>query len=168
MVLETRHVPDNGLSDNVHGLSEEELAKRQVIVIDVAKDKIHNPVHDPTQFRSEKTARGPLDPDTWTVTADPVMCCYKLVTIRFQVFGLQSKVEDMIQRNQFDLMSKFHQSIFCLLDEWHGLGMAEVRVLEDEVRDELEERIKGMNLPTRNPVQLEADMAPKSIKSTPF
>ena len=132
----------------------------------MAKDKIHDPSRDPTTFKSTKTARGPLDPATWTNTTDPIMCCYKLVTIKFQVFGLQGKVEEMIQRNQCDLMSKFHQAIFCLLDEWHGLDIADVRVLEDEVRAELEERIKRMNLPSKQILQIDA--SPSSIKSNPF
>lgn len=52
---------------------------------------------DPSKFKSEKTGRGPLV-GKWQQTSNPVMTCYKLVTVEFKWFGLQTKVESMIQK----------------------------------------------------------------------
>lgn len=52
---------------------------------------------DPAKFKSEKTGRGPLV-GKWQQSCNPVMTCYKLVTVEFKWFGLQTKVESMIQK----------------------------------------------------------------------
>lgn len=56
----------------MHGLSEENLAKRKVVYIDIANDAIassdYHPDRDPKTFVSAKTGRGPLDgPEWWKV-----------------------------------------------------------------------------------------------------
>ena len=80
----------------------EELAKREVINVDISTRRANDvkPKYDPSEFLSESTGRGPIKPG-WDKTTDPVMCCYKLVTLKFQVFGLQTKVEDLILKVDF-------------------------------------------------------------------
>ncbi|ELW66499.1 Phosphatidylinositol transfer protein beta isoform [Tupaia chinensis] len=57
---------------------------------------------DPALFQSVKTKRGPLGPNWKKELANnpdcPQMCAYKLVTIKFKWWGLQSKVENFIQK----------------------------------------------------------------------
>ena len=53
---------------------------------------------DPTQFKSSKTDRGPLVGPDWDRSVSPVMCCYKLVTVEFKWWGLQTRVEKFIHR----------------------------------------------------------------------
>jgi hypothetical protein len=36
------------------------------------------------------------------------------------------------------LFTNFHRQLFCWIDEWYGLTMADIRKLEDEVKAELE------------------------------
>ena len=76
-----------------------QLMQRKVIWIDIAGDKVNDnkPGREPATFLSGKTGRGNLKGEWWE-GHEPVMCCYKLVTIKFQVFGLQTRVEDIIQR----------------------------------------------------------------------
>lgn len=99
IVIESRHGDDAGNSENIFGLSEDELAQRKVIWIDIAGDKISEsrPEREPSTFLSAKTGRGNLKGEWWK-NHEPIMCCYKLVTIKFQVFGLQTRVEDIIMR----------------------------------------------------------------------
>jgi len=80
-------------------LRPDELQSRRVVWIDIADDKIPDnpPTREPSTFVSEKTGRGKLEAEFWKQAA-PVMCCYKLVTIKFQVFGFQTRVEDTIQK----------------------------------------------------------------------
>lgn len=107
--------------------------------MDIGKDPVNaimKPNTDPLVFKSEKTGRGPLT-EGWKNHEKPMMCCYKLITIKFQVFGFQTKIESLIQTNQVDLLTKFHKEIFCAIDRWYGLDMSDIRRLEDEVKDEL-------------------------------
>lgn len=83
------------------GLSPDELETRIVDCVDIAYDEV-TPKHykeneDPKFFKSIKTNRGPLM-DGWRETHDPIMCSYKLVKVSFEVWGLQTKVEDLAQR----------------------------------------------------------------------
>lgn len=60
---------------------------------------------DPTRFKSSKTGRGPLS-SGWEKSVSPVMCIYKLITVEFKWWGIQSRVEEYIQ--------KVSQSLFYL------------------------------------------------------
>lgn len=61
--------------------------------IDIANDTVaagdYKPDEDPSKFKSTKTGRGPLIGPDWTKAVEPVMTCYKLVTVEFKWFGLQ-------------------------------------------------------------------------------
>lgn len=103
---------------------------------------------DPKKFKSEKTSRGPLL-DGWKDTCDPVMCCYKLVTIKFKVFGFETRTESMIAKEQFKLFLKFHQLLFCLIDKWTGLTMEDIRALEQKAKEDLDKQLDDMNMETR-------------------
>lgn len=105
-------------------LTEEQLKNRIVDFIDIAYDEV-NPKHykeeevvkrkssffgyifhlllfllffqDLRFFKSKKTDRGPL-PEDWQKNVNPIMCSYKVVEASFEVWGMQSKCEDLIQR----------------------------------------------------------------------
>lgn len=55
------------------------------------------PLQDPRHFKSAKTARGLLQ-EGWRDTQDPIMCSYKLVTVKFEVWGLQTRVEQFVHK----------------------------------------------------------------------
>lgn len=82
------------------GLSPEELEQREVDFLDIAYDEIkphhYKEAEDPKYFKSEKTGRGPLV-EGWRDTQKPIMCCYKLVNVKFEVWGLQTRVEEYVQ-----------------------------------------------------------------------
>jgi hypothetical protein len=138
------HKGDNGTTENVFELSKEQLAKREVVRIDIANDSIaandYTVEEDPAKFLSEKTGRGKLGKD-WINSAQPVMTCYKLVTVEFKWFGLQNRVEKFIQSSEKRLFTKFHRQIFCWIDQWYGLTMADIRKIEDDVQKELQQEI---------------------------
>ena len=58
------------VTPQAHRLTPEELAKREVIYIDIANDQVksgdYKVEEDPAKFKSEKTGRGPLAKD-WKV-----------------------------------------------------------------------------------------------------
>lgn len=77
----------------VHELSADKLKLREIVNIDIANDPVtsadYKEDEDPTKFQSQKTGRGPLIGPDWKSKIDPVMTCYKLVTVEFKWFGLQ-------------------------------------------------------------------------------
>lgn len=97
----------------VHELPPEKLKIRDVVHIDIANDPVssadYKPSEDPTKFKSEKTGRGPLVGPDWMKKVDPVMTCYKLVTCEFKWFGLQSRIENFIQKSERRLFTTFHR-----------------------------------------------------------
>ncbi|KAI6182769.1 Phosphatidylinositol transfer protein domain containing protein [Aphelenchoides bicaudatus] len=148
--IETMHVNDRGTSENVHNLPPDLLAKRSVVNINIANDKefLHHSdlksETSPQLFYSRKTRRGRLDPNTWRQNCEPVMCAYKLVTVYFKWFGLQSMVENHAHKQYPRLFSKFHREVFCWIDNWWGLTISDIRELERVAQLELNEaRTKG-------------------------
>ncbi|ELU07067.1 hypothetical protein CAPTEDRAFT_164238 [Capitella teleta] len=144
--IETMHVQDDGTSHNVHCLDEETLKKREVITIDIANDPVsrqdYKPDEDPSKYKSEKTGRGPLVGANWPKQTQPMMCAYKLVTVEFKWWGLQTKVEKYIQKAERRIFTNFHRQVFCWTDLWYGLTMQDIRELEDKTKRELDEQIK--------------------------
>ncbi|XP_022241918.1 phosphatidylinositol transfer protein alpha isoform-like [Limulus polyphemus] len=144
LCIETMHAPDCGEQENVHNLPPEKLKQRDVVFIDIANDHVeskdYKELEDPRKFKSKKTGRGPLV-GNWQKTSNPVMCAYKLVTIEFKWFGLQNRVESLIQKTERRIFLNFHRQVFCWIDSWYGLTMEDIRTLEDKTKKELEEQI---------------------------
>ena len=117
ITLETMHLPDAGATENALNLTKEQLAKREVSVVDIAIEPVHQKDYkedeDPTLFKSEKTGRGPLKAG-WISTAEPVMTAYKVVSAEFKWFGLQQRVESFIHKTNQYLLNRFHRQV-CLL-----------------------------------------------------
>lgn len=54
-------------------------------------------LQDLRYFKSKKTNRGLLQ-EGWINSQDPIMCSYKLVSVKFEVWGLQSRVEQFVHK----------------------------------------------------------------------
>jgi hypothetical protein len=151
VTLVSRHVEnDNGSLDNVFNLSDQQLRERTVVFVDIggdiiAKNEMVANRHDPSRHVSNKTGRGPLvgqwhaDP-----SSRPMMCAYKLADLRFHIFGLQTKAERALADYQRTLLLYFHKHLFCLLDEWHGMTLEEVRDFERQVKAQLLEKKRAL------------------------
>ncbi|KAF0358889.1 phosphatidylinositol transfer protein [Gigaspora margarita] len=145
LITESMHIDESrGEVENALNLSKDLIEKRQVVIIDVAKDPIeakdYRKDEDPTLVHSEKTGRGPLKGD-WIKTVTPVMTCYKLVTVEFKWFGLQTKIEAFIHDTMRSLFTKFHRQVFCWTDKWFGMTMDDIRALEDKTKLDLDESL---------------------------
>lgn len=75
------------------------------------------------------------------------MCAYKLVTIKFKWWGLQSKVENFIQKQGKRIFINLHRQLFCWIDKWIGLIMEDIRRMEKDSQKELETRSKKGSMP---------------------
>ncbi|XP_070143124.1 phosphatidylinositol transfer protein alpha isoform isoform X3 [Drosophila kikkawai] len=137
----------------VHELTPDKLKIREVVYIDIANDPVlpadYKPDEDPTTYQSKKTGRGPLVGADWKKHVKPVMTCYKLVTCEFKWFGLQTRVENFIQKSERRLFTNFHRQVFCSTDRWYGLTMDDIRAIEEQTKEDLDKarqvgEVRGM------------------------
>uniref|UniRef100_A0A8C6PPV1 Phosphatidylinositol transfer protein beta isoform n=1 Tax=Nothobranchius furzeri TaxID=105023 RepID=A0A8C6PPV1_NOTFU len=146
--IETWHKPDLGTQENVHKLDSSTWQNVAVVPIDIAdRSQVsaadYKPDEDPAIFKSVKTGRGPLGPN-WkkelvNKTECPRMCAYKLVTVKFKWWGLQTKVENFIHEQEKRIFNNFHRQLFCWIDRWVELNMDDIRRMEAETQRELDE-----------------------------
>lgn len=153
IVYETLHVDGSrGELENALKISDEDLKKRNVHIIDIANDHIESKDYkkdeDPKLFKSEKTGRGPLTDPLWKQKCEPVMTCYKLVYIEFKWFGIQGKVEKFIANSIKNLFTTFHRQLFCWTDRWFGLTIEDIRKMEEQTKKELDEKRNAGSVPS--------------------
>ncbi|XP_055472223.1 cytoplasmic phosphatidylinositol transfer protein 1-like, partial [Psammomys obesus] len=93
------------------------------------------PSCDPKHFRSEKTGRGQLR-EGWRDNHQPIMCSYKLVTVKFEVWGLQTRVEQFVHKVVRDILLIGHRQAFAWVDEWYDMTMDDVREYEKNMHEQ--------------------------------
>lgn len=108
--------------------------------IDIAHDPIdpryYKIQEDPTYFKSKLTGRGPLK-EKWEQTSQPIMCCYKLVSVNFNLWGLRTKMENLIHDMIRGIYLTTHKQCFCWIDEWYELSFDKLRELEITFYEEI-------------------------------
>lgn len=71
------------------------------------------------------------------------------------MFGLQGKAESTIEGVQKDVLTRFYKQVYCMMDQWYGLTLEDIRQIEEETKKELEGMIAGLNLATKPGVEKE-------------
>jgi hypothetical protein len=171
LTVESWHKDDVLDLENVHELPPEKLKQREVIYVDISKTEHMDPKDvssesDPTTFRSIKTNRGPLK-DGWINQSKPRMCCYKLITIKFKVFGFETRVESFIAKTQLNMLLKFHRQLFCLIDQWFGLTMEDIRRLEDDAKRDLAQML-AKNTGLMSTSTIDTNVSTSTLESKEF
>ncbi len=141
----TKAVENGEPDENVHNLTSEQLAKREIVVLDISEPVSANEYkedEDPQLFKSSKTGRGPLLPGWINKSQKPLICVYKLVCIDFKIFGLQTRVETYLKNMYKPLFLTFHRQIFCWSDKWYGLTIQDIRKIEDDLAKLLVKKIE--------------------------
>lgn len=77
------------------------------------------------------------------------MCAYKCIKAKFEVFGMQTKIENLIEQTQRDLYLSVNRNIFALIDEWIDLDMRQIRHLESKAKYSIDRKLDQMHLTTR-------------------
>jgi len=77
----------------------------------------------------------------WMQSTQPIMTCYKTVTVHCKIFGLQTKLESLIINAYRDMLLGFHQQMWHWLDNWLPLTLEEVAELEKQGRIQLTKKI---------------------------
>lgn len=144
--IRTRYENNNGSSDNCLNINEDELKQRTVDHVDILTDPVderhYKKEEDPSAFKSMKTGRGPLK-DGWRERSDIIMCSYKLVDVSFQVFGLQTRIEDFAHRAIRNILLVGHRQAFVWIDDWYGMTIEDVRDYECGMQKETNEKIRS-------------------------
>ncbi|XP_040042525.1 cytoplasmic phosphatidylinositol transfer protein 1 [Gasterosteus aculeatus] len=141
--IETKYEDNKGSNDNIfdNELKEQE---REVCFVDIAYDEIperyYKESEDLRYFKSDKTSRGILQ-EGWRDTQDPIMCSYKLVTVKFEVWGLQTRVEQFVHKVVRDVLLLGHRQAFAWVDEWIDMTMDEVREFERTIQEATNQKI---------------------------
>ncbi|XP_048180088.1 cytoplasmic phosphatidylinositol transfer protein 1 isoform X3 [Corvus hawaiiensis] len=140
--------------------------EREVCFIDIASDEIperyYKESEDPKYFKSQKTGRGQLKKG-WRETHQPIMCSYKLVTVKFEVWGLQTRVEQFVHKVVRDILLIGHRQAFAWVDEWYDMTMDEVREFERATQEATNKKI-GIFPPA---ISISNISMPSSTRSAP-
>lgn len=141
--IETKYEDNKGSNDNIFGCEPRE-EETEVCAVDIAYDEIserhYKESEDLRYFKSKKTDRGLLK-EGWIDTQDPIMCSYKLVTVKFEVWGLQTRVEQFVHKVIRDVLLLGHRQAFAWIDEWIDMTMEEVREYERATQEATNQKI---------------------------
>lgn len=148
LTIESSHYDDDkGDRENALELDEDKLKKRVVHRVDIGAEQPtdkneYKEGEDPRLFESKNFPEkyGPLT-DGWQEKAEPHMCCYKVVTILFKIWGVQGKGESFLMDMEGQIFLKFHKEIFCWLDDWYGLSLDEIIAREKQFYDAMGDRL---------------------------
>ncbi|NXP59028.1 PITC1 protein, partial [Chloropsis cyanopogon] len=171
--IETKYEDNCGDSENIFH-SDKILGDHEVSFLDIAFDEIperyYRSLEDPRFFSSAKTGRGPLR-EGWRQHTQPIMCSYKLVSVKFEVWGLQTRVEQFVHKVIRDILLIGHRQAFAWVDEWCGMTMEEVRRYEQATQEATNELI-GLVAPAISVSEVgqpaATHSAPASAPSTPL
>ncbi|XP_017548489.1 cytoplasmic phosphatidylinositol transfer protein 1-like isoform X2 [Pygocentrus nattereri] len=135
--IETKYEDNKGCNDNIFD-NELKDQEREVCFVDIAYDEIperyYKESEDLRYFKSEKTSRGMLQ-EGWRDTQNPIMCSYKLVTVKFEVWGLQTRVEQFVHKVVRDVLLLGHRQAFAWVDEWIDMTLEDVREYERQMHE---------------------------------
>ncbi|XP_015274894.1 PREDICTED: cytoplasmic phosphatidylinositol transfer protein 1-like [Gekko japonicus] len=133
--IETKYEDNCGDNANIFH-SDKILGDHEVMFLDIAFDEIperyYRSPEDLRFFSSTKTGRGPLR-EGWREQTQPIMCSYKLVTVKFEVWGLQTRVEQFVHKVIRDILLIGHRQAFAWVDEWCDMSLEEVRAFETQM-----------------------------------
>ncbi|XP_046576124.1 cytoplasmic phosphatidylinositol transfer protein 1-like [Haliotis rubra] len=125
-------------------LSVEDLSVREVDYVDIVLDELpqkhYKEEEDLKTFQSKKTSRGPMS-EGWRDSTSPIMCSYKAVKVKFEVWGLQTKVESFAHKSIRDILLLGHKQAFAWVDEWHGMTIDDIREYENLKQKETNEKV---------------------------
>ncbi|XP_043969760.1 cytoplasmic phosphatidylinositol transfer protein 1-like isoform X1 [Gambusia affinis] len=171
--IETKYEDNKGSNDNIFDIELKDQ-EREVCFVDIAYDEIperyYKESEDLRYFQSEKTKRGILQ-EGWRDSQEPIMCSYKLVTVKFEVWGLQTRVEQFVHKVVRDVLLLGHRQAFAWVDEWIDMTMDEVREFERTIQEATNQKI-GVFPPSisisETPLSSCALTGPASAPSTPM
>jgi len=170
IVNETRYFDNDLEVPNCCNVPDNLLAERQVDYIDIVSEEVdpkyYKKEEDLRIFKSEKTGRGPYEKGWEKSGTKPLMCIYKLATVEFKVWGLQTRVEAWLHKAMVrDVILLGHKQAFCWIDSWFGMTLEELRKYENETKALLD-KIRGGEVPAMEHPKEEENKGDKTEEKT--
>lgn len=93
-----------------------------------------------------------------------MMCSYKLVSVSFEVWGLQTRVEDYVHRAIREILLVGHRQAVAWLDQWFNMTEEDVRKFESEMHSATNEKVLQQQNETASPLQTPATPATPDVE----
>lgn len=124
MSIESRYLADRGDTFNALDLRADELASREVVMLDIASEEKLRMAGDADVrgFRSESGNRGELHAGVWSRRHNPIMCCYKVCRLNITA----PRIETFCQRYLQSSFIRYNRQVFVWMDSWLGLGLTDI------------------------------------------
>ncbi len=119
-----------------------QISSRKVINIDIFNPYLsdEDKALTPNLKSFIPDARGQaIDPD-WQQKESDVMINYQFSEFEFSWWGIQDKVEIIIERALARVSAIYHRQMYFWMDEWHGMTLADIEAFENSTRDQLVEK----------------------------
>lgn len=133
---------DNSNEDNVFGLPQGILNKRDVVDIDIVADPLPADLTVDDEDPKKVLRLG----DNWQDSLVPElsMVVYKLVFVKSRDRDPVKKeaINTLVVDNLRKMFTMFHRKLVCCHDRWKDLNMEDIRIMEDETKDELDVKRK--------------------------
>jgi hypothetical protein len=149
MTIESRHFDmDKGEQENALELPEDVLKKRVIHKMDIGAEQPtdkneYKESEDPRLFKSGPFAdKYQALTEGWQDRTETYMCCYKVVTVLFKIWGVQGKGESYLMDLETQIFLKFHKEIFCWLDDWYGLSLEDIIARETSFYEEMGDKLE--------------------------
>lgn len=154
MTIATIHKDGHKIEENIHQLKDDELKARTVELLDIVNDfadvRDFDLKTDPTTYQSKMVSRGPLKGAYWIHDQPVAITCYKLVRIHLNWKGWESKLKDLLLKSLRRTLLRFNRQVFCMMDNWLGMSIEEIRKYEEKLKQELDVmRSNGSMIGTR-------------------
>jgi hypothetical protein len=153
-LVESQHLEydkEAGCPDNVLGLSDEDIAIRQVVYLDIVNGlpKPDKPewnldgfvcpeagIEQPLSAGSGK--RDTTKPPEWVQQySGPLMIAVKMAKLNFRWRGLQTAVESYAMSNAFwNIFLESNRVVMAAIKEWHTMTLDDIRGMEAQVQGE--------------------------------
>jgi len=115
--------------------------------VDILNDTVsahhYKAEEDLRHFRSERTGRGPLQGADWKEKSEPIMCSYKLVEVKLDVWGMGARVEEYLHKTMREILLVGHRQAFAWIDDWYDMSVEDVRQYEADMQESTNERMRA-------------------------
>jgi hypothetical protein len=145
-VVETEHRDmDAGEIKNIHNSSESDWSNTNVVYVHLDTKTTNDKAQSNYEIENPFTKVSTKHPDILPLDKDwrnkiiksgnhRYMCIYKLVTVKFKWWGLQSIMEKVMLNEQEKMIRAFHRYILCEIDSWSGMTSEDLIDYEIEIQ----------------------------------
>lgn len=129
-------------NNNALLLDEEKVSARRVIAIDILNPRIsdENKLLTPNLEKIIPDARQKSLATDWLSTESETMINYQFSEINFKWFGLQERVESILEKTFVRINSIYYRRMYYWIDEWYNMTISDIEKYEETIKEELDKK----------------------------